>query len=239
MPEPIQEPGAPQVGPDPQVVDQKEPETFSREYVAELRKEAASHRTKAKELETKLSELEGSLPQQVEEKAREYLEQLYQQYYGPNPYQIPYQTPPTPGAGYDPYAQKWKEYEEKLRALEDRISTSLPKVYEQELDKMFADLKSKYPHMREKEILAEILAYGDAISPEEIEEVAKASHEEMVGLKDRYITEYLESKKKPAPPLGQAGAPPTFTPAVKPEEMDWEKAREAAVAYIKEASESE
>ncbi len=238
MPENIVEPDAPPVGPDPQAPSgQTDPETFSREYVAELRKEAASYRTKAKELETKLQELESSLEAKVEERARDYLEQVYEQYYGQNPYQAPI----SPGAsyGYDPYAQKWKEYEEKLRALEDRISTSLPKVYEQELDKMFADLKSKYPHMREKEILAEILAYGDAISPEEIEEVAKASHEEMVGLKDRYITEYLESKKKPAPPLGQAGAPPTFTPAVKPEEMDWEKAREAAVAYIKEASESE
>jgi len=238
MPENIMEPDAPPVGPDPQAPSgQTDPETFSREYVAELRKEAASYRTKAKELETKLQELESSLEAKVEERAREYLEHVYEQYYGQNPYQAP--ILPQAGYGYDPYAQKWKEYDNRIKSLEERVTGSLSKHAEQELDKMLADLKSKYPYLREKEILAEILAYGDAISPEEIEEVAKASHEEMVGLKDRYITEYLESKKKSAPPLGEAGTPPTFTPRVKPEEMDWEKAREASLAYIKEVSEEE
>ncbi|MBT9166922.1 MAG: hypothetical protein DDT19_00246 [Syntrophomonadaceae bacterium] len=231
-PEVVQEPGAPelgaqQVGPEPQA-----PETFSREYVESLRKEAAAHRTKAKELERNLKELEASLETTVEEKAKEYLQQLYQQYYGQNPYQQnPYQTP-----YYDQTAQKLTELEKRYAALEQRLGATLPKVHEQELEKMLASLKGKYPLMREKELLAEILAYGDSLTPDEIDEVAKVSHEEMTSLRDRYITEYLESKKKPAPPLSQTRAP-LGSPSMKPEEMGWEDVHKAAVEYLKEGGE--
>lgn len=223
---PITESGTPPVGPPPQAT-----ETFSREYVESLRKEAASHRTKAKELETNLKEMESSLDTRVEERSKEYLQQLYQQYYGQNPYQQTPQFNP-----YDQTAQKIAEIEQRYAALEERVAGTLPKVHEQELEKMMSGLKSKYPEMRDKELLAEILAYGDNLTPDEIDEIAKASHEEMTGRDDRAITKYLESKKKPSPPLSQTRVP-LGSPSMKPEEMGWEEAHKAAVEYLKEGEE--
>lgn len=105
--------------------------------------------------------------------------------------------------------------------------------HEQQLLSDLARLKAKYPMAIPEVALAHVSANEKA----DLEEVMKASHEQMSGLKDEWLKGYIQ-KKGAEVVIEGAGGTPTSPEPFKPEDLNLAdgSVRRASAEYLKKAA---
>ena len=167
----------------------KEVEVNSTELL-ELAQKGRDYTQKTQELSEKEKKMQEQVQSQAEELALQYIEELQKQ-------------PPKTETDetLDPQEKRIRQLEEKIVNLEKGSEERTVTHYELQFETELKDLKSKYPNLDERVVLAMMMANPNL----DMTEVAKENHETNIKQRDEIIKKYLEDKKKQ--PKTEGGAP--------------------------------